>query len=108
MATIADILRITREENGLTAAELDYTLSIHGPAILGAAIYTAANAAHPLDDDARMTFAEAAQAIAERQARADALRAALAQQIDNAVAHAQAQPYTGWSEASHKPIQYAR
>lgn len=94
MTSIDTILRSTRQEKDLTAAELDYILSIHGPAILANAIYRAANPV-PVE-------------VHEGQARAAALRESLASQIDAAVAYAKAQSYTGWSHASTSRVQYAR
>lgn len=85
-----------------TAAEFDYQLTL-GPnggwsayQALDNALYILANEGREDDD------------FTVKSARAAALRARHAADIDQLIADAKAKAYTGWSNASRGPVRYAR
>jgi hypothetical protein len=105
MTNLAQILTIARRQSGMTAAELDYSLSCkeqRGLTAIGSAIYSQANSGFP-QVTAEMDDTEYRQ----YQARADALHAQLADATAAHIVESSTRKYTGWSTASTEPIRYA-
>jgi nucleotide-binding universal stress UspA family protein len=105
-ATFAAIVAVARRNAQLAAAEFDYQLSLGTE--LGYRAYNAlGNAIYQLANDGQPEVTEGAHDIhRERTARADALRALIADDIDLLVEASRRKTYTGWSEAGSGRIQY--
>lgn len=101
--TFAAIIMQARQHAGMSAAEMDFSLTQpHGQAhgALHDACWTLANA----------NWSTGAGTHAEMRAKADALWAAVDGEAEYTamVERAKAKSYTGWSVQSQGPVRYAR